>query len=249
MAHGLSAKLPWFLLLVAPAAWLASLAACSSSSGSPADGGPPVRDDAAADAAVQDSSAPSDAPGDTGAAEAEADAASECDAYCSTIGSMCTGASAQYSSDAACMSTCALIFQAAALDAGAPGGPGSLACRMRVLTMSMYPAGGVCWFAGPFGYGACGQPCEDFCGLATVACPGSAGSPYASFSDCYTSCFGYPEVAMYDGGTYFGMDGGFNASGPTTGNTFDCREWQLLQALAGDTQHCANIGATSPACQ
>ncbi len=94
--------------------------------------------------------------------------------------------------------------------------------------------------------GLCGDRCTAFCQLAVATCtPSGTSAPYASYPDCATSCAGY---AYKDGG----VDGGGEApSGPTSGDTLNCRLYQLREVVRDGTtmQGCADIGADSGACK
>ena len=59
------------------------------------------------------------------------------------------------------------------------------------------------------------------------------------------------KIDNADGGGNF--DGGYNAAGPTGGNTLDCREYHLGAALVDHTAahqqlHCNHVGMTSVTC-
>jgi hypothetical protein len=167
----------------------------------------------------------------------------------------CTGANAQYAAadaggTAECMNACALMATT-----GSAGN--TLGCRYvhagYAGTMGVVPH---CWHAGPYGYGGCGSECEGFCSLATGWCSPDGGfdsgaPPYASQSACTTACAGFAKIDNADGGGNF--DGGFNAAGPTGGNTLDCREYHLGASLhshgAMDQQfHCPHVAAASATC-
>jgi hypothetical protein len=176
-----------------------------------------------------------------------------CMAYCTAVMNTCKGFYQQYLDMGECMTACALLPLGTATD---PTG-NTISCRT---THAGYATGTNvvphCWHAGPYGYGACGDECTSFCMLATKFCSpdgGFDGGPaaYSSVSDCMTSCAGYPRIDDVDGGGVVGVDGGYNAAGPTSGNTLDCREWHLDNALdmpgsnAGQNLHCKHVGATT----
>jgi len=191
---------------------------------------------------------------DTGGGDA---ATVSCSAYCAAVMGTCTGNDKQYLDMGECMTACAL------LPSGTPGAASGNSVACRTTHAALAASGGVvphCWHAGPFGYGACGTECESFCLLATSYCSADggfdAGPPaYASLTDCTTACAKFPRIDDVDGGGNVGVDGGYNASGPTGGNTLDCREWHLDNALdgpgsaSGQEFHCMHVGATSPVCQ
>lgn len=179
-----------------------------------------------------------------------------CSTYCTAVMSTCTGAYQQYLDMGECMTACALIPLGTASDTSG----NTVGCRTTHAGLAKM--GGLtphCWHAGPFGYGACGTECEGFCALATSFCSADGGydggaPPYASPSACTTACAGFPRIDDVDGGGTLGVDGGYNAAGPTAGNTLDCREWHLDNALdkpgssTGQNFHCAHVGATSATC-
>jgi hypothetical protein len=216
----------------------------------------PAVDGSAADGSAADASVAADA-SDAGSSPATGDAGVvSCAAYCSAIAAACTGNNAQYLSNDECMTACALLPLGTS---GATTG-NSVACR---ITHAGYAAMGTtnphCWHAGPFGYGGCGDECDDFCLLATSFCSVAGGfdagaPPYASTSACSTACAGFTKIDDVGGGGTFAIDGGYNAAGPSGGNTLDCREWHLDNALAGPGSstgqelHCNHVGATSPTC-
>jgi hypothetical protein len=110
-----------------------------------------------------------------------------------------------------------------------------------------------CWHAGPFGYGACGSSCETFCAITLSWCSGANGytgdPPYTTLSDCMTDCASYAHVDRDNG--VVGVDGGWFGWGPFMGNTLDCRETHLGNALDGPPGsasqfHCGHVGKTPP---
>ncbi len=194
----------------------------------------------------------------------EAGAAPSCTAYCSAVMSTCTGSFKQYLDTGECMTACALLPLGTAGDTSG----NTVGCRTTHAGLAV--TGGLnphCWHAGPFGYGACGSECDSFCLLATSYCSADGGfdggaPPYASLSACTTACAGFPKIDDADGGGVVGVDGGYttggatdaSTGGPTIGNTLDCREWHLDNALdipgsnAGQNLHCNHVGATSATC-
>ena len=132
----------------------------------------------------------------------------------------------------------------------------TLGCRTTHAMYATMNTNPHCWHAGPYGYGACGDECAGFCTLATTWCTPAGGfgadagaPPYASDSACLTACAGYKQIDSADAGV--GLDGGYNAQGPASGNTLDCREYHLGASLAGGAMqqlHCQHPGMTSPTC-
>jgi hypothetical protein len=111
-----------------------------------------------------------------------------------------------------------------------------------------------CWHAGPYGWGVCGAQCDDFCNLVTNYCVADAGfdgsPPYASLSDCTTACAGFANIGdsgtaivISDAGSNFSS---YSAAGPGSGNTLDCREYHLgnaLQSAMLQQVHCPHPAA------
>jgi hypothetical protein len=244
------------------AGYAASLSlACSSSSPAPATNTNPVDSGGESDATM---TSPTDAgtgepdtgtavTPDTGTVAEGGTAALSCTSYCAAVMSACTGANAQYQSTDACMNACPNFPVGMAGDTSG----NTLGCRtthaMFAASMGTNPH---CWHAGPYGYGACGDECAGFCTLATTWCTPAGGfgadagaPPYASDSACLTACAGYKQIDSADAGV--GLDGGYNAQGPASGNTLDCREYHLGASLAGGAMqqlHCQHPGMTSPTC-
>jgi hypothetical protein len=180
-----------------------------------------------------------------------------CMTYCATIQMACTGANQQYASSAECVTACN-YFSTADADTG-----NTLLCHNEHANNAKATPNPHCWHAGPYGWGVCGAQCDDFCNLATNYCvpdagflPDSGAPPYATLSDCKTACAMFAEVA--DSSTNIVVsDGGdaassYNSMGPGSGNTLDCREWHLGNALQSTTLqqvHCPHPGADSGPCQ
>jgi hypothetical protein len=169
-----------------------------------------------------------------------------CVAYCALMEQYCTGESAQFApldagGHAECMNACYQMgLGTASDDAG-----NTVGCRITQATtaQSTNMPNPYCWYAGPFGYGQCGDPCADFCALTLAWCSPDAGYagpvPYASADDCASACAFYRRIDSSDGGPVF-YDGGFSGNG-SVGNTLDCREYYLESAMASGAQrevHC-----------
>ncbi len=231
--------------------------ACSSSSGTPlgANDASTSSSDDSATAPPEDSGA---SPG-TDATTGETDAGTgtdsgpaplTCTSYCSAVMSECTGPDAQYASTDACMNACKNFPVGTAADTSG----NTLGCRTYHAALAKTQANPHCWHAGPYGYGGCGTECEGFCTLATTWCTPSGGfdggaPPYTNDATCLTACAGFARIDAADGGV--GLDGGYTATGPASGNTLDCREYHLGASLAGGAMqqlHCQHPGASSPTC-
>lgn len=184
------------------------------------------------------------APAEGGAADAgpPPGPAPECASYCDSVLDSCKGSNAQYTSKNECLAICARL---------PPGKAGesegnSIACRQFYAgSPARTDSLAFCAAAGPFGGGVCGDRCPNFCELALGACPfagDAAGAPYTSYPDCQTACLGF---AYRDGG----VDGGGEAtSGPTAGNTLNCRLYYLREAVLLGTG-CENVGVSSESCK
>jgi len=164
----------------------------------------------------------------------------DCNYYCSSIGTACTGTNQQYLDTATCMSMCTAGIPN---DAGAGATSGnSLACRMyhvSVAGTSTANADIHCPHAGPYGYGQCGTLCEDFCHqFFTSNCAGTT-TAYATADVCNTYCNGAP-----------GSDAGAGAPGqPASTPAMLCKEYHLENAIKtggdGGGGHCGHAGAVS----
>src|SRR5678816_51717 len=109
--------------------------------------------------------------------------AATCTSYCATIMDACTGANAQYASEADCASVCALWTHGADMAAN------TVECHAYHADASMSAPDMHCVHAGPWGDGQCGDPCDNFCELVAQACP----MAYADDTTCDAACNGYTE--------------------------------------------------------
>src|SRR4029077_4556075 len=173
-----------FGLIAAGGAW----AGCSSGGGTD-DGG---TDSGGNDVQQQKDTGGGDAAPDTGPGDSGAgvDASVlDCNYYCDNIATACTTTNNQYKDKATCMSMCANIPNEAG--AGTTSG-NSLACHMYHLSVAA--SGGTnadthCPHAGPYGYGMCGNICEDFClQYFTSICKTDTVNGYANIDACHTAC-------------------------------------------------------------
>jgi|SRR5579859_1758205 len=235
----------------------ASLSLACSSSSTPATGTTPGDAGSESDATTTPTpdtgtGAPETSTGtpETGTGGEAGPAPLNCTSYCAAVMSECTGANAQYLSTDACVNACANFPVGTAADTSG----NTLGCRTYHAMLAATMPIPHCWHAGPYGYGACGDECAGFCLLATTWCTPAGGfdggaPPYTNDTTCLTSCAGYKQIDAADGGV--GLDGGFYAQGPGSGNTLDCREYHLGASLKGgaDQQlHCQHPGATSTTC-
>jgi hypothetical protein len=170
--------------------------------------------------------------------------AQTCTAYCAAIQTTCTGNDQQYLTTLECMNACAFFPPGSASDTTGD----TLGCRIYHTGLAaMGTPNPHCWHAGPYGAGVCGSNCENFCALAVDWCSPDAGftgtPPYDNNADCMTACNGFTSA---DGGA---DPEAFSANGPPSGNTLDCREYHLGNALnsapGAGTQgtHCPHAAA------
>lgn len=162
-----------------------------------------------------------------------------CEKYCTTVLQACSGDQAQYASKAECVALCER------LPVGEPGeqDTNTLACRaIYAGTPAKSDPAKYCVAAGPFGGGLCGDRCNAFCQLAVAVCPAPGAGPYPAYPDCATACasFAYRDAGA-DGG-------GETPEGPTSGDTLNCRLYQLREVVRTGAG-CADIGADSGACR
>ncbi|MBS2018165.1 MAG: hypothetical protein JST00_35160 [Deltaproteobacteria bacterium] len=179
-------------------------------------------------------------PPDGGGGPSDAGAIPElptCEGYCTLVTSTCTDASTQYRSREECLSVCALL----PLGTGEEKGEGTVGCRQ------LYAGGpaksdsvAYCAAAGPFGGNLCGDRCSAFCQIAAAVCGPDSGksSGYGTFAECQTTC---AQLVYTDAG-----DDGLE--GPASGDTLNCRLYQLRQAIA-DPAACAQLADDGGACR
>lgn len=170
-----------------------------------------------------------------------------CTSYCVQMMDVCTGSNVQFPTIGTCFNACRYY---------PPGDPSdtienSLTCRAFHLvagSTSAEDADGHCLHSGIYGYGGCGNPCDPFCTIAMDWCGKSAsGALFASMTACQTECATWLDEP---GPSLAGV--AYNADGPTTGNTRDCRQYHLttsLRSKADRDTHCPLAGANSTACR
>jgi hypothetical protein len=221
---------------------------CSSEPGSTggdaipsADAAPEAaRGEAAPDAtngdAAQDSPAAVDADSSDGLVSSPA-----CITYCNTMQTMCNVDYQQFATTHSCLVACS--YYPPGTDADPLNAGNTLKCRQT----HAEAGGGHCLHGGPYGYGGCGFMCESFCQIAMTWCAASAGgAPFASPAACISECEGWAWAPN-------GPDGAaaFRATTPTTGNTLDCREVQLVKSLeskAARDVYCPLAATNSTTC-
>lgn len=223
-------------------------AACASPSSEapappPSEGGAPT-----ADAGLD---ARGDAPGPVLDAEPDAPSepppSAECVSYCDLMDRACTGDARAFPSRGACLRACALY---------PVGNPGEVTGNSRTCRIAHAEAAestpeharGHCLHAGLFGYSGCGEPCEALCTVGRSWCGGAGLALFASEQSCLTACAAF-QPALPELGPGIPQ---YGVAGPTTGDTIDCREHHLVQALeslAARDQRCPNLAEASPACR
>jgi hypothetical protein len=165
----------------------------------------------------------------------------DCTSYCTLVMANCTGNNAQYQSAPECMNACAQLPLGMLQDKMGD----TVGCRIYHAGLAATLPNPHCWHAGPYGFGVCGSNCDDFCAIATSWCTAAGGfdagmAPYGNLGDCKSAC---NMFTVLDGGADPGV---YNAAGPQSGNTLDCREWHLGAALgstAAQQVHCFHVGA------
>jgi hypothetical protein len=182
-------------------------------------------------------------PKEGGAApDASAGPPPSCDRYCDLVTENCSGANAQYASKEDCFAFCnhlPLTEPSRELGEKSP----SVECRQYWAdTPARTNPKDFCLSAGPFGGGVCGYRCTAFCDVALSACPPDGGSPpYETSASCASACTTY---SYRDGG-----DGsGEGPTGPTTGDTLNCRQYWLRQATKNPAK-CAALKPQSDFCR
>ncbi|MCL2777697.1 MAG: hypothetical protein FWD73_06805 [Polyangiaceae bacterium] len=175
-----------------------------------------------------------------------------CDHYCKLVMDNCQGDAAQYESEYECLKFCAHMPDGKAGDTN----NNSLACRQFYAgSPALTDAITYCLAAGPFGGGTCGDRCTSFCQLASTVCFPDTGlselseagvPPYDSLPACATACAAFDyEQANADGG-------GEGPEGPSSGNTLNCRLYELRQIIvqtSTESAGCENLAPNSPTCQ
>lgn len=165
-----------------------------------------------------------------------------CQKYCYFVMTNCKGSEAQYDSASDCLKFCERLPPGEALGEDSAKDTATLACRQYWADApSKTDPKKYCLAAGPFGGNTCGDRCTAFCDVLLATCAGDGGAPYASRDECRTSCtfFSYRDAGD-DGG-------GETPSGPTTGDSFNCRLY-WLRAATIDPTHCDALAPNSSAC-
>ena len=156
----------------------------------------------------------------------EAGGEADCATYCGALRTQCTGASAQYESEAACLETCSdhqLAWAAGALDDSSGN---TLGCRQSHAQAAHNDEH--CWHAGPTGGGVCGSLCEVYCDAAMTNCT-EEQALYGDRDACLDACARLPD------------DGIVNEP---TGDSVQCRLHHLAAARSAPEPHCAHASAS-----
>lgn len=199
------------------------------------DAGPNLRRD----------SAPVD-PGEAGAPpDAPTSSEPNCEKYCDLVMANCSATNAQYTSKAECLAFCGhLPLQAETRGGNDEKSSASVACRQYWADSPAQTSPDTyCLAAGPYGGNTCGDRCTAFCRAVLSICPPSgAKPPYADQPQCASACadFSYRDAGA-DGG-------GEGPSGPTAGDSLNCR-LHLLRAALTQPGKCADLSAVSETCR
>lgn len=167
-----------------------------------------------------------------------------CEKYCALLQNHCKGEHAQYASEADCLAFCEHI---PAGDPSEPKATAGMYCRQWYAgNPSLTDPETYCAAAGPFGGGICGDRCTAFCQVALSACapgtPDAGPAPYASLPKCKTACLEYTfREAGVDGG-------GEGLDGPKSGDTLNCRLYQLRKAVT-EAGACEDLGPDAGNCR
>jgi hypothetical protein len=188
----------------------------------------------------------SDSGRDAGHADVQAPPVS-CMAYCTSIGTSCTGANTEYAGMTPQQAADDCAHLCAAMSPGMYGDTAdTLGCRQYQgdgIAMRGGSPATFCTPAGPFGGGVCGDRCSAFCKYAVALCTTANGNPepWPSVSACMAACATYPwdpDAGEFD---------------PNDTNHLNCFEYHLRAAYlepdadiddSGQTtaqQHCGDL--------
>ncbi|MCA9589878.1 MAG: hypothetical protein KC657_31455 [Myxococcales bacterium] len=243
-------RAPLAALLAAVAFWGA---ACNgAATDAPSDAGSDASADGLAPPAPSDATAaPSADAGDVDAGDAGDEAVTstaQCFIYCDRVERSCTGEMKQFVSRNACLRACNLYPEGQPSDSSG----NTRYCRaLHSVAAEDYvdQRRGHCLHAGAYGYGGCGEPCEAFCVFALRWCTTSAAPPpYATEAECLTACNAF-EAALPAPSPGIPQ---YNAAGPLTGDSVDCRQVHMMLALESTSArdlHCPAVAVASTACK
>lgn len=152
--------------------------------------------------------------------------------YCNTVQTSCTGKSAQYASQIACLAVCEQL---------PPGTAGAMAgntvqCRVgrAKLAATTGEAANYCFSAGPGGGGVCGSDCEGYCTLMTAKC-----TQLGTLSQCEASCSIVPDLSLPP--TNLRYD-----ASQQSGDSLQCRLFHVSAANVDPVGHCAHAAGDAP---
>jgi hypothetical protein len=152
--------------------------------------------------------------------------------YCNTVQASCTGTSAQYASQIACLAVCEQLPPGTA---GATTG-NSVQCRIgraQLAATTGEPAN-YCFSAGPGGGGVCGTDCEGYCTLMTAKC-----RQLGTLSQCEASCSIVPDLSLPP--TNLRYD-----ASQQSGDSLQCRLFHVSAASVDPVGHCAHAAGETP---
>jgi hypothetical protein len=175
---------------------------------------------------------PSFQPGTGGAGgSGGGDAGSVCEAYCSKVMSVCTGANAVYTTLSVCQKVCATLPEGTVGDEF-----GNTAnCRLRNANLAETTGEPEvhCPIAGPGGNGVCGDNCEGYCVTMQAACKSRFDRAFSGLQECKQDCDALPDPGGYD-------------VSQKTGNSVQCRLWHVSAATADPDTHCGHALGEAP---
>jgi hypothetical protein len=152
--------------------------------------------------------------------------------YCNTVQASCTGTSAQYASQIACLAVCEQLPPGTA---GATSG-NSVQCRIgraQLAATTGEPAN-YCFSAGPGGADVCGSDCEGYCTLMTAKC-----RQLGTQSQCEASCSIVPNLSSPPTNLHY------DAS-QQSGDSLQCRLFHVSAANVDPVGHCAHAAGEAP---
>ena len=152
--------------------------------------------------------------------------------YCNTVQASCTGKSAQYASQVACLAVCEQL---------PPGNAGAMtgnSVQGRIgrakLAATTGEPGDYCFSAGPGGAGVCGTDCEGYCILMTAKC-----RQLGTLDQCEASCSIVPDLSLPPTNLHY------DAS-QQSGDSLQCRLFHVSAANVDPVGHCAHAAGEAP---
>ncbi len=156
-----------------------------------------------------------------------------CELYCDTTMTNCTGQFQQYQSRETCLALCGFLELGTAEDQSG----NTAGCRFRnaSLAASTGELADHCPLAGPGSGGSCGDRCENYCSVMTVAC--------ASFSEVGAtpeSCLSFCQSSR-DNPAWTPLD----PQQLDHDDSIQCRLWHLGNASQAPDVHCGHADGTT----